>query len=84
VLIVLKYTVEAKILYVNKKECGGMKKYIALILGFIMLSSNVYGQTTANNIEYDFDTTLDIVHTTDIHGNAEDTDSYLGYDKIAG
>jgi 5'-nucleotidase len=61
-----------------------MKKYIALILGCMLLSSNVYGQSTTNDNQNKISTTLDIVHTTDIHGNAEGTDSYLGYDKIAG
>jgi N-acetylmuramoyl-L-alanine amidase len=34
-----------------------MKKYVALALGFVMFTSNVYGQITTNYIEDEFETT---------------------------
>lgn len=75
-----------------------MKKLIALVLSFSIFGVNAAAQTNMNYVqdgqitaasasqspEDSFSETVDIIHTTDIHGNAEASGSYIGYGKIAG
>lgn len=64
-----------------------MKKIFAVILGIAMLSVNISAGTEimpANGSVSDVGEVIDIVHTTDMHGNAEGSDKYIGYAKIAG
>ena len=69
-----------------------MKKFIALVLCFSMFSINAIAAADTNHVQdvlkavYENDSfeIVDIIHTTDIHGNAEESGSYMGYGKIAG
>lgn len=69
-----------------------MKKFIALVLCFSMFSTNAIAAVDMNHVQdgleavYENDSfeIVDIIHTTDIHGNAEESGSYMGYGKIAG
>lgn len=65
---------------INKKMKGDfkLKKTLAFILAVTLANFNIYS-VSAKEVE-----TIDIIHTTDIHGNAEAADGYLGYGKIAG
>lgn len=68
-----------------------MKKIIALVLCVSMFSINVMADININYLqegltaadENDDIEIVDIIHTTDVHGNAEAIGSYIGYGKIA-
>lgn len=68
-----------------------MKKIMALVLCVSMFSINVMADININYVqegltaadENDDIEIVDIIHTTDIHGNAEAIGSYIGYGKIA-
>lgn len=64
-----------------------MKKLFALITSIALFSTSVLAEINMNNETENINTASDtysveIFHTTDIHGNAQSAEGYLGYSKI--
>lgn len=63
-----------------------MKRIIALMLSLSLFSANAFAEVNSIRYENDGEAVLsvDIIHTSDVHGNAEENGNYIGYGKIAG
>jgi N-acetylmuramoyl-L-alanine amidase len=72
---------ETKILHIQTDGSDkNMKKYVALMLGFVMFGTNVYGQVTTNYIEDNFETTQD---NYSISGSSDpDYPLYINGDEV--